>query len=127
MKEFVAFRALVALLEETGQSHMLESTYLRCKEQQHKPKEEIKNELIALYDMFSYEQVSKKIAQLLTPPGLEAEVQIIYQTIEGLHDACPDHRGDWYFSGKYPTPGGNRVVNTAFINFIENKDVRAYV
>jgi amidophosphoribosyltransferase len=127
MKEFVAFRALVALLEETGQSHMLESTYLRCKEQQHKPKEEIKNELIALYDMFSYEQVSKKIAQLLTPPGLEAEVQIIYQTIEGLHDACPGHRGDWYFSGKYPTPGGNRVVNTAFINFIENKDVRAYV
>jgi len=106
---------------------MLESTYLRCKEQQHKPKEEIKNELIALYDMFSYEQVSKKIAQLLTPPGLEAEVQIIYQTIEGLHDACPGHRGDWYFSGKYPTPGGNRVVNTAFINFIENKDVRAYV
>lgn len=127
MKEFVAFRALVSLLEETGQGNLLESTYRRCKEQQFKPKEEIHNELVSLYDLFSYEQVSDKIAQLLTPPGLDAEVKIIYQTIEGLHKACPGHIGDWYFSGNYPTPGGNRVVNTAFINYIENKDVRAYV
>lgn len=127
MKEFVAFRALVALLEETGQEHLLESTYLRCKEQQHKPKEQIRNEIIELYDLFSYEQVSEKIAEIITPPGIEAEVKIIYQTIEGLHQACPGHRGDWYFSGRFPTPGGNRVVNNAFINFMEKKDVRAYV
>ena len=90
------------------------------------PKEKIKNELITLYDTFTYEQISKKIAQIVTPAGIKPKVEVIYQTIEGLHQSCPDHRGDWYFSGNYPTPGGNRVVNRAFINYMEKSNKRAY-
>ena len=90
------------------------------------PKEEIKNELIQLYSTFTYEQVSKKIAQIVTPEGIKPKVEVIYQTIKGLHESCPNHKGDWYFSGKYPTPGGNRVVNRAFINYMEDNDKRAY-
>ena len=126
MKEFVAFRALVELLKDNNKEHLLEETYKRCKAQEHLPKEEIKNELIELYDTFAYEQVSKKIAEIVTPPGIKPKVEVIYQTINGLHESCPNHKGDWYFSGKYPTPGGNRVVNRAFINYMENNDKRAY-
>jgi len=126
MKDFVAFRALVALLKETGKGHLLEETYERCKAAQCKPKEEIKNEVKALYDEFNSDEISKKIAQIVTPEGIKPKVEVIYQTIEGLHRACPKHTGDWYFSGNYPTPGGNKVVNKAFINFIEKRDERAY-
>jgi len=126
MKNFVAFRALVALLNENGKAHLLQETYERCKAQEHLPKEEIKNEVIELYEAFSYEEVSKKIAEIVTPKGIKPKVEVIYQTLEGLHEACPDHTGDWYFSGDYPTPGGNRVVNRAFINYIEKCDKRAY-
>lgn len=126
MKEFVAFRALVALLEENNKEYLLEEAYNRCKAQEHLPAEEIKNEVAALYEEFTYDQVSKKIAEIITPPGIKPEIQIIYQTIEGLQKACPHNNGDWYFSGKYPTPGGNRVVNRAFINYMEKLDVRAY-
>lgn len=126
MNEFVAFRALISLLEETGQMHLLQETYERCKAQESKPVHEITNELIPLYDTFTYDQVSKKIAELLKPKGIEPEVEIIFQSLEGLHKAIPFHNGDWYFSGNYPTPGGNRVVNRAFINFMENRDQRAY-
>jgi amidophosphoribosyltransferase len=126
MKEFVAFRALVALLEENGKTYLLEEAYDRCKAQENLPKEEVTNEVAALYDAFTYEEVSAKIAEIVTPPGTKPEVQVIYQTIEGLREACPDNNGDWYFSGNYPTPGGNRVVNRAFINYMEKKDVRAY-
>ncbi len=127
MKDFVAFRALVALLKEHGKEHLLQETYERCKAQEALPKEEIKNEVQPLYDLFTYEQISDKVAEIVTPPGISAKVKVIYQTLEGLHDACPNHRGDWYFSGNYPTPGGNRVVNRAFINYMENRDERAYL
>lgn len=127
MKEFVAFRALVALLEENGKTHLLQAAYERCKAQEHLPKEQITNELCALYDEFDYETVSEKIAQIVTPPGIKPIIKIIYQTVEGLRQACPNNNGDWYFSGNYPTPGGNRVVNRAFINFMEGRDERAYM
>ena len=126
LKEFVAFRAMVELLNDSGQSHLLDEAYQRCKDQEHKPAEEMTNELIGLYDTFTYEQVSDKIAEIITPVGIKPEVKVIYQTIEGLHKACPNNKGDWYFSGLYPTPGGNRIVNRAFINYMEKSDRRAY-
>ncbi|MEM1321360.1 MAG: amidophosphoribosyltransferase [Bacteroidota bacterium] len=126
LKSFVAFRALVALLKEHKKEHLLQETYERCKAQQALPKEKIKNEVIELYNTFGYEEISAKIAEIVTPPGIKPKVEVIYQTIEGLHQACPNNKGDWYFSGVYPTPGGNQVINQAFINFMENKDERAY-
>lgn len=126
INEFVAFRALVALLKDQGKEHLLKDCYDRCKASEHLPKEEIKNELIELYGEFSYKEVSDKIAEIITPPNVEPEVQVIYQTVNNLHKACPNNKGDWYFSGNYPTPGGNKVVNKAFINFMEGKDERAY-
>lgn len=126
MKEFVAFRALVALLEENGKEDLLQKAYERCKAQEHLPTSEIKNEVAALYEAFPYEDVSRKIAEIVTPPRIEPEITVIYQTVEGLRAACPGNDGDWYFSGEYPTPGGNRVVNRAFINFMEGSDERGY-
>ena len=126
MKDFVAFRALVALLEEHGKSDLLEKTYKKCKAELKKPTEKMKNRVQPLYDEFSYEAVSEKIAEIVTPEGIKPKVEVIYQTIEGLQQACPDHNGDWYFSGNYPTPGGNKVVNRAFVNYIENNNERAY-
>lgn len=122
MGEFIAFRAAVALLEESGLQSVLHSVYERCKAQQHLPKEQIVNYVKDIYKPFSADQISAKIAQMLTPASTNAEVQILYQTIEGLHDACPGHTGDWYFTGDYPTPGGNRLVNNAFINYYEGHD-----
>jgi len=126
MNNFVAFRALVALLKDNGKEGMLKDTYKRCKAQEGLPKEEIKNEVKALYDEFTYEEVSKKIAEIVTPKGIKPKVEIIYQTVENLSKACPKNNGDWYFSGNYPTPGGNKVVNKAFMNYMEGKNVRAY-
>ncbi|MCB0602089.1 MAG: amidophosphoribosyltransferase, partial [Saprospiraceae bacterium] len=126
MNGFVAFQALVKLLEEKGQSHLLDETYYRCKAQEDLPKEEVTNEVIELYNTFTDEEISQKIAEIVTPKGLEIPVDVIFQTIDGLHVACPNHKGDWYFSGRYPTPGGNKVVNKAFINYMEKKEVRAY-
>jgi amidophosphoribosyltransferase len=126
MKEFVAFRALVELLEETNQEHLLEEAYHRCKAQEALPAEQVTNEVKSLYDSFPYETISKKIAQIITPKGIKPKVEVIYQPIENLKIACPGHTGDWYFSGNYPTPGGNRIANRAFINYMEKSDVRAY-
>jgi amidophosphoribosyltransferase len=124
--DFVAFQALVQLLEEHGKSHLLQETYLRCKASENAPMEELKNEMATLYDHFEYCTISKRIAEIITPKDLNIPVHVIYQTLEGLHAACPNTPGDWYFSGKYPTPGGNRVVNRAFMNFVEKNDARAY-
>lgn len=124
--DFIAFRATIALLKETYQENIIDDVYEKSKAQEDLPKENIKNYVKEIYKPFTAEQVSEKITELLKPKDINAEVQIIYQSLEGLHKACPNHRGDWYFSGNYPTPGGNRVVNTAFINFIEGKNVRAY-
>ena len=126
LKEFVAFRAMVELLHESGRSHLLHETYLRCKESENLPRDQMRNELIVLYDQFSDEELSRKIAQIVTPPDIKPKVEVLYQSVEGLRKACPDNNGDWYFSGLYPTPGGNRVVNRAFINFMENRNERAY-
>ena len=126
MKDFVAFRALVQLLEESGKTYLLEEVYAKSVAQQHLPKEQIKNYVTELYSQFTTEEISAKIAEIVTPPGIEPEVEVIYQTLENLHIACPEHNRDWYFSGNYPTPGGNKVVNKAFINYMEKVDIRAY-
>ena len=116
----------MVLLKETGREHLLQDTYDRCKASENMPVEMVKNEAAALYDLFEYCQISRKIAEIVTPKNIKPEVQVIFQTLDGLHSACPGNSGDWYFSGRYPTPGGNRVANRAFMNFIENSDARAY-
>jgi amidophosphoribosyltransferase len=126
MNEFVAFQAMIALLKENGKQHLLDEVYERCKAQAALPKEEMKNEVQFLYDQFTYDEVSRKIAQLITPVEVDIEVEIIYQSIEDLQIACPTNNGDWYFSGNYPTPGGVRVLNRSFIYYMEKKNVRAY-
>lgn len=126
MGDFVAFKALVELLKEQGKEALLHDCYERCKAQLLLPKEKIVNEVKSLYEEVSVESISKRIAQIVSPVDIDVEVDVIYQTVEGLHDACPDHKGDWYFTGDYPTPGGNKVVNKAFINYMEGKDVRSY-
>jgi amidophosphoribosyltransferase len=124
--EFVAFQAMVALLKETNRFHLMDETYQKCLAVENLPKEEQTNLLKPLYDLFTDDELTTKISEILTPEGVNAKVQVIYQTIENLHIACPDHKGDWYFSGNYPTPGGNRVVNKSFINYMEGKKERAY-
>lgn len=126
MKEFVAFRALVELLQENNKEHLLDEVYAKCKQQDDLPKEEVKNYVSELYNQFSYEEVSQRISKIITPKHINAEVEIIFQTIENLHHACPGHTGDWYFSGDYPTPGGNKVVNKAFMLYMEKSNERAY-
>lgn len=126
MGDFVAFQAAVELLKETGKEHVLDEVYHAAKEQAAQPKENITNCVKKIYEPFTADQVSEKISDLLTPKSITAKVEILFQTLEGLHQACPNHKGDWYFSGDYPTPGGNKVVNQAFINYMEGKNVRAY-
>ena len=126
MRDFVAFQALVQLLHETGREHLLQETYQRCKASENLPVEMIQNEVMPLYNHFGYCEISQRIAQIVTPKNIKPEVNIIFQTLDGLHKACPKNQGDWYFSGRYPTPGGNRVVNRAFMNFVEDRDERAY-
>lgn len=126
MGDFIAFRAAVALLEDRGQSDLLDKVYKKCKTQESLPKEQIKNYVKEVYDPFTAEEISAKIAELVTPADIDAEVEVIYQSLEGLKDACPKNPGDWYFSGDYPTPGGFKVVNKAFINYMEGSNERAY-
>ncbi|NOU46709.1 MAG: amidophosphoribosyltransferase [Bacteroidales bacterium] len=124
--DFIAFRAAIALLKENNLEDIINDVYENCKAQEHLPKEEIRNSVKAIYKPFTAQQISDKIAQLITSPQVKASVSIIYQTIENLHKAIPNHTGDWYFTGDYPTPGGNKVVNKSFINFIEGRNQRAY-
>lgn len=126
LADFVAFRAAIDLLKETGRESVINSVYKQCKSQQNLPKEEIINYVKEIYKPFTVDQISDKIAQLLTPKDIKAKVRVVYQSIENLHQACPNDLGDWYFTGNYPTPGGNRVVNNSFINFIEGRNQRAY-
>ncbi|MEJ6735780.1 MAG: amidophosphoribosyltransferase [Flavobacteriales bacterium] len=126
MGGFIAFQAAIALLKDQGKEHIIEETYQKCKAQADLPKEEIINNVKDIYAPFTAEEISKKISELLTPKHITAEVDIVYQSIEGLHAACPDHKGDWYFTGNYPTPGGNQVINRAFIYYVEGIDKRAY-
>ena len=126
MGDFIAFEAAISLLEERGMTDVIENVYRQCKEQESLKKEQVKNYVQQIYDPFTNDEVSAKISELLTPKEIDTPVQIIYQTVENLHKACPGNTGDWYFTGNYPTPGGNRVVNKAFINWKEGKNERAY-
>jgi len=124
--QLVAFRAAIQLLEENNLEHIIDEVYHRCKEQLEMQTKDMKNHVRMIYQPFTAEQISAKIAELVTPDDFHSELQIIFQKIEDLHSACPNHRGDWYFSGNYPTPGGNRVVSKAFVNYIEGINERAY-
>jgi amidophosphoribosyltransferase len=126
MGDFIAFEAAIALLKETNQTHVIDEVYAKCIKQIALPKEDVVNVVKEIYSPFTDEQISKKIAELLTPKSIKAEVDIIFQSVENLHRACSNHLGDWYFTGNYPTPGGNKVVNKAFMNWKENKNERAY-
>lgn len=124
MKEFTAFRAVLALLKEHNKDHLLDEVFDKCLASQ--SEENPINHVNELYAPFTYEQVSEKITDIVRPKGMKAEVEVVYQTVENLHKACPDHLGDWYFTGDYPTAGGNRVVNRAFVNYMKGVEVRAY-
>ncbi|MDC6387998.1 amidophosphoribosyltransferase [Maribacter sp. PR1] len=126
LEDFIAFRAALALHEENNSMHVIENVYKKCIAQVNSKDKDIKNYVKEIYTPFSANTISDKIGKLLSPADIKAEVQIIYQSISSLHEACPKNLGDWYFTGNYPTPGGNRVVNRAFINFYEGKNERAY-
>ena len=124
--DFIAFNAVIELLKDNKQEDFIEKTYQKCKHQEQFKKEDMKNYVKEIYKTFSAEEISTKIAELLKPKNSTAEVIIIYQSIKDLHLSCPNHTGDWYFTGDYPTPGGIKVLNNAFINYIEGKNKRAY-
>ena len=126
LNDFIAFKAAIALLKDTQQDHIINDVYKKSKAQENLPKEEIINHVKEIYKPFTAQQISDKIGELVKAATVNAEVKIIYQSIENLHKAIPNHTGDWYFTGDYPTPGGNKVVNQSFINYIEGNNVRAY-
>lgn len=123
LEQFIAFRAAVSLLVNRGMTSVIKDVYMKSKAQSGLPKDKIVNHVKEIYAPFADEEISEEMVRLLVPQGTKAEVQIVYQTIDGLHKACPAHPGDWYFSGDYPTPGGNRLVNQAFIDYVENSDI----
>jgi amidophosphoribosyltransferase len=126
LHDFIAFHAAINLLKESGQGKIINDVYKKCRAQVNLPKEEVVNHVKEIYKPFTADQISAKIAAMLTTSETRAVIQVVYQKIEDLHEACPDHKGDWYFTGNYPTPGGNKVVNRAFINYIEGRDMRPY-
>ena len=126
MGDFIAFKAAIALLKETNNEQLLTDMLIKCKELQRNNQLHTQNVVRDLYKPFTLDQISNKIAELITPKDLGIPVEVIYQTIETLHLSCPTNLGDWYFTGNYPTPGGNKVCNKAFMNYIEGKDVRGY-
>lgn len=126
MGDFVAFRAAIALLKERGLEGLIQEVYEKCKAQVHLADDEVQNFVKEIYQPFEAQEISDKIAELLTPPEVNAKVSVLYQTIEDLHLSCPNHPGDWYFTGDYPTPGGNRVVNKSFMYYVEGRTERAY-
>jgi amidophosphoribosyltransferase len=126
MGDFIAFEAAISLLKERNLDHIIEEVYQACLNQLSVPKEEVKNEVKRIYEPFTDQEISDRIAMLLRPAEVKSEVTIVFQTVDNLHKACPGHTGDWYFTGNYPTPGGNKVVNKSFINWKENRNERAY-
>jgi len=124
--DFIAFKAALALLQDRNQLGLLDELYTRCKSLEEAGQLHTENVVRLVYAGFTDQEISTKIAELITPKEVKVPVEVIYQTIEDLHDACPGNKGDWYFTGNYPTPGGNKVVNRAFINFMEKRDVRGY-
>jgi amidophosphoribosyltransferase len=126
IEDFIAFKAALELLKDHNKYHIIDEVYIKCKAQHGNKDVDIINYVKEVYSLFTIEEISGKIAEMLKTEDIKAEVEVIYQTIEGLHKACPNHLGDWYFTGDYPTPGGHRVVNQAFINFYEGNSKRAY-
>ena len=126
LKNFVAFRAAISLIEERNMEDLLEKTYSDCLAQVERKDGKFENKVKAIYEPFTYEEVSNRIAKIVKPEGMKADVEVVYQSLHNLHEACPQHLGDWYFSGDYPTAGGNRVVCQAFINYMEKSEARAY-
>lgn len=124
--DFIAFQAAISLIKERGMEHLIDEVYAKCRAQIELPKEENTNQVKAIYEPFTTEELNDRISQLLTPKGMKAEVKIVFQSIEGLHAACPNHQGDWYFTGDFPTPGGHKVVNRAFVYYVEGRNDRAY-
>ena len=124
--DFVAFKAAIALLKERGMNHVIDDVYHRAKIQMGLERSEVVNCVKKIYEPFTDQEISDKVAQIVTTPDINAKVEVIYQSVENLHRAIPVHNGDWYFTGNYPTPGGNGVANKAFINFYENRNERAY-
>lgn len=122
MSEFCAFRAAIQLLQERGMQHVIDQVYQKSKAQENAKKEDVVNYVKEIYEPFTLEEISQQIARMLTPDEVECSVELVYQTVENLHVACPHHHGDWYFTGNYPTPGGNRLVNFAFINYYEGRE-----
>jgi amidophosphoribosyltransferase len=120
MNEFIAFRAAIELLKDRNMEHVIMNTHHRIKEDQMQDKPMTVNHVKAIYEPFSDEDISAKMVELLTDPAIRTKVEIIFQTLEGLRTACPNHPGDWYFSGNYPTPGGIRMVSNAFVKYMEN-------
>jgi amidophosphoribosyltransferase len=127
MGEFVAFEAAISLLKDAGKDDVILNVYQQCKDSANLPKEKVVNHVKAIYDQFTDKEISDRIAKIITPKEMKAEVKVIYQTLDNLHTAIPDHAGDWYFSGDFPTPGGNKVVNRAFVNWMEGKNQRGYM
>lgn len=121
LEEFCAFRATMALIEEQGLWQLVNDTYLACKRELQRPKEQMQNCVRAIYEPFTVEEINEKIVEMLRPQGMQAPIELVFQSIEGLHEACPNHPGDWYFTGHYPTPGGTRLCNQAFVNYIDSK------
>jgi len=124
--DLIAFRAAIELLKETGRESLISNLYQDALKEIQKPVKEIKNLVKTIYSSFCPDEISNKISQMLRAEDINSEVEIVFQSIEGLHQACPEHTGDWYFTGNYPTPGGNKVANQSFINYIEGRDERAY-
>ena len=124
--DFIAFKAAIELLKETKQTTVIDLVYAKCKQQKDLGDDQIQNFVKEIYDPFTNEEISNKIAEMLKTDSIKSDIKVIYQTVDNLHKACPDHLGDWYFTGDYPTPGGNRVVNSAFMNYYEGSDKRAY-
>jgi amidophosphoribosyltransferase len=119
LEEFCAFRATMALIEERGLWQLVTDVYHDCRQELRKPVGEMQNCVRAVYAPFTVDEINRKIVELLRPADMQSPVQLVFQSIEGLHEACPRHHGDWYFTGYYPTPGGNKLVNQAFVNYIE--------
>jgi len=126
LESFIAFQAAIELLKERNLQHIIDDVYNKCKAQEKLKDIDVINYVTEIYNPFSDEEIADKIGEMLHSSDIKADVKIIFQKVEDLHKACPKNLGDWYFTGNYPTPGGNRVVNQAFINFYEGKDVRAY-
>jgi Glutamine phosphoribosylpyrophosphate amidotransferase len=124
--DFIAFKAAIELLKDSGKGSVIQAVYKAALDELQKPVEEMKNLVREIYKPFSTEEISEKISSMLKSDEIKSEVKIVFQSIEGLHEACPGHLGDWYFTGNYPTPGGNKVVNQSFVNYVEGKNVRAY-